>query len=97
VTLQKQGFYFMFFVYAIYSKAFDKIYIGSSSNPEGRLLAHNHPENKGWTKKFQPWMLFHSEEFSSKSDALKREKQLKSFQGRKFLRNLIENLNEFTR
>ena len=84
----------MFYVYAIYSKLFDKIYIGISSNLEGRLAAHNHPSNNGYTKKFQPWILVYSELVNSKSDALKREKQLKSYKGRLFIRKVIAELNE---
>jgi putative endonuclease len=56
----------MHYVYILYSPSDDKYYVGSSSNPEGRLLAHNHPQNKGWTKRFQPWELVFSQAFDSK-------------------------------
>ena len=75
-------------MYVIYSDKFEKIYIGITSNPEKRLFAHNNLP-KGWTKNFRPWILVHSEEFNYKSDALKREKELKSHQGRNFIRNEI--------
>ncbi len=78
----------MYFVYVIYSNLFDKIYVGMTSNLEKRLFAHNNLP-KGWTKHFRPWILVYSEEFSSKSDALKREKTLKSHQGREFIRKEI--------
>jgi putative endonuclease len=45
----------MHYVYALYSKKFDKIYIGYSPGPNKRLASHNDPGDKGWTKKFQPW------------------------------------------
>jgi predicted GIY-YIG superfamily endonuclease len=45
------------YTYVIYAPKHDKIYIGYSSNPANRLIAHNHPQNKGSTKKFQPWIL----------------------------------------
>ncbi len=57
-------------------------------NLEKRLFAHNNLP-KGWTKSFRPWKLIHSEEFTEKSYALKREKELKSHQGRDFIRNDI--------
>ncbi len=79
----------MFFVYALYSSDFDKIYIGYTSDIEARLIAHNHPNNKGWTKKYQPWVVIYTESYACKADALKREKQLKTAQGRLFVRNLI--------
>ncbi|NLI87083.1 MAG: GIY-YIG nuclease family protein [Bacteroidales bacterium] len=35
----------MYWVYALYSRDFDKIYVGSTSDLTGRLNAHNHPAN----------------------------------------------------
>ncbi len=77
-----------YFVYVIYADQFDKIYIGMTSNLEKRIFAHNNLP-KGWTKNFRPWRLIYSEEFPTKSEALKREKELKSHQGRSFIRNEI--------
>ncbi len=78
-----------FTVYILFSKPYDKIYIGYTSNIEQRLLSHNVLAKKGWTIKFRPWQLVYTEEFQSKSEALKWEKELKSFQGREFIRNTI--------
>ncbi|HZK08151.1 MAG TPA: GIY-YIG nuclease family protein [Bacteroidales bacterium] len=75
----------LFYVYILHSKPADKIYIGYSVDPHRRLLSHNHPQNKGWTKRYQPWEIFYTETFESKSLALKREKQLKTAQGRRFI------------
>jgi len=47
----------MFWTYIIYSEKFDKYYIGYSIDIEGRMAAHNHPKNKEYTKKLQPWRL----------------------------------------
>jgi putative endonuclease len=76
---------FMFTVYVLYSISYDKIYIGFTSDIEQRLISHNHPKNKSWTGKFKPWVLIYSENFEFKSQAMKREKQLKSSQGRQFI------------
>jgi putative endonuclease len=78
-----------FYTYALYSKVHDKIYIGFTSNLEGRLLYHNQFATKGFTIKFRPWEIIFSETFSNKEDAMKREKQLKSANGRLFIRSLI--------
>jgi putative endonuclease len=75
----------MYFTYVIFSGKFNKIYIGSSSDPQSRLLSHNDPRNKGWTKRYQPWELVYTEQFDNKTDGLRREKQLKSGNGRKFI------------
>ena len=79
----------MFTVYVLYSQSFDKIYVGFSSDLEKRLLAHNHPSNKGWTKSFQPWKIIYTEEYETKVDAMAREIQLKSSRGRDFIRKDI--------
>ena len=80
----------MFTVYVLYSKGYDKIYIGFTSNLEQRLLSHNELGKKGWTVKFRPWQLIHTEVFQLKSEAMKREKQLKTATGRNFIWSLIK-------
>ena len=84
----------MFTVYVLYSPIYHKIYIGFSSDIEQRLFAHNHPSNKGWTKSFQPWTLIYSEVFETKSEAMQREKQLKSSKGRSFIKDIITSQSE---
>jgi putative endonuclease len=79
----------MFIVYALYSKTYDKIYIGMTSDLNERLRSHNEL-GKGWTKSFRPWNVIYTEEFETKTDALKREKQLKGAAGRLFIRSLIK-------
>ncbi len=80
-----------YYTYVIYSEPQDKIYIGFSSNVNHRLESHNSKINNGWTKNYQPWKLVHFEEFSSKSEAMIREKELKSFKGREYIRKQILN------
>ncbi len=80
----------MFTVYVLYSCEFDKIYIGYTSDIEKRMLSHNQLATKGYTIKYRPWKIIYTEIFESKSEALKREKQLKSAKGRLFVRGLIK-------
>jgi len=82
----------MFTTYVLYSEKHDKIYIGYTSNLQQRLISHNELATKGWTIKFRPWKLIYKEEYETKSEAMKREKQLKSYKGRTFIRNLIDNI-----
>ncbi|MFA0961642.1 GIY-YIG nuclease family protein [Roseivirga sp. BDSF3-8] len=79
----------MFTVYVIYAKAFDKIYIGYTSDLQQRILSHNKLAKKGWTIRFRPWVIIHTEQFSTKAEAMMREKQLKSSRGRSFIRESI--------
>jgi putative endonuclease len=80
----------MFTVYVLYSGRFDKIYIGYTTDLSARLLSHNEKATKGWTIRFRPWELLHTEIFESKADAMQREKQLKSAAGRHWIWQLIK-------
>lgn len=80
---------YMYKVYVLYSENHNKIYIGCTSDLEDRLLSHNVMGTKGFTVKYRPWRVIHTESFLEKTDALKREKQLKTAKGREFIRSLI--------
>jgi len=75
----------MFFVYVLYSKTFDKIYIGFTSDLLGRLLSHNKLAKKGYTVRYRPWAILYTEQYQTKAEAITREKQLKSAKGREFI------------
>jgi putative endonuclease len=76
----------MFFVYIIYSKGFDRYYIGMTSNLDERVNTHNDKKVKS-TKAFVPWNLVHFEKFETRIEARKREKYLKSSAGRRWRKN----------
>ena len=83
----------MFYAYAIWNKLRDKIYVGSTENIENRLKRHNNllpNKGKSFTNKNSGvWKLIYHEKFQTRKEALKREKELKSFRGREFIRNKI--------
>jgi putative endonuclease len=80
----------MFSVYILYSQSHKKIYIGYTSNLEERFKSHNELATKGWTIKFRPWEIVHTEIFEIKVDAMRREKELKSAKGREWIWQLLE-------
>ena len=79
----------MFTVYVLYSQKHDQIYIGYTSDLDNRLLSHNELATKGHTIKFRPWAIAYTEEYLTKLEALKRESQLKTANGRAFVRSII--------
>ena len=81
----------VFTVYCLYSWSYDKIYIGYTSDLISRFRSHNELSKKGYTLRYRPWMVAYTEIFESKKEAMRREKELKSYQGRVFLRQFIEN------
>ncbi len=68
-------------------------YVGQTSDLDRRLQQHNHPAPNGTlhTKRRPgPWRLVYSEQCPSRAAAMKREKQLKSSGGRRFIRSLLK-------
>lgn len=70
-----------------------KIYIGQTANLTTRLKRHNGElisSKRSYTKiNHGIWKIFYKEIYSSRSEALLREKQLKSFRGRQFIKSLV--------
>ncbi len=75
----------MFTTYVLFSQRYQKIYIGYSADVEDRLVSHNERATKGYTLKYRPWEIVHTETFNTKKEALKRERELKTARGRKFI------------
>ena len=80
-----------FVVYILYSEKFDKTYIGFTSSLIERFKSHNELETKGFTIKFRPWKVVYLEVYISKTEAMNREKWLKTGNGRIFIKNLKSN------
>ena len=73
-----------YFVYVLRSIRDKTRYVGSTGDVNQRLREHN-SGRAHYTRGKKPWELVYKEEFSSRSEAMKREKFFKSGQGRKFL------------
>ena len=82
-----------FFVYVIEEKESKKRYIGYTSDIDKRLDRHNHKlpnKSTSYTSKNKGvWSVIYTEDFLSRQDAMKREKELKSSRGRFFLKNKL--------
>ncbi|MEK9183860.1 MAG: GIY-YIG nuclease family protein [Patescibacteria group bacterium] len=80
----------MYFVYSIFNEKNNKIYVGQTEDLDRRILFHNQKKFGGWTASFDgEWKLIYSEQVGSRKDALIREKQLKSYRGRQFIKQHI--------
>ena len=90
VTSNGMPFFVMeYVVYVLYSEKFEMHYTGCTTSLISRFHSHNHFSKKGFTIKYRPWKVIHVEFFNSKSDALKREKYLKTGKGRDFIKNIV--------
>jgi len=77
-----------YYIYILYSIKLDRYYIGSTADVSDRLKKHNR-SRQGFTSTGKPWILLYTEECNSKTGALRREKQLKSWKNRERLELLI--------
>lgn len=88
----------MFTTYAIGNILKNKIYIGHTDNLKKRLQRHNkklpNKRSSFTSKNHGKWFLIYKEEFQTRKEAMKREKELKGYQGRKFIREKFEEYKE---
>lgn len=71
----------MYWVYVLESETTGKKYTGQTSDLAKRLESHNQGEQIA-TKHGVPWKLVHLEKYLTRSEAMKREKYLKTGKGR---------------
>ncbi len=80
----------MWFVYALYNAEKNKIYVGQTKNLEKRLVEHNQKRGNHFTARIAgEWIIIYKEEVTDLKTALTREKQLKSYRGREYIKQYI--------
>jgi putative endonuclease len=80
----------MYYVYVLKSLKDGNLYIGQTSDLDERLQYHNSGRVKS-TKRRAPFELIYAEEFSTRGEAMKKErflKDIKSKDFKKILRNI---------
>jgi len=78
-----------YFVYILQSESTAKTYVGQTNELERRVAQHNDADFRLtlYTKRNKgPWRLVHSEQYGTRKEAVRREKFLKSGQGREWIR-----------
>ena len=81
-----------FCVYIIYSETRDRFYVGSCEDLQKRIADHNSGRST-YTKSGKPWTLMYSEQFSTRSGAVERERSIKKKKSRKFIEFLISSVD----
>ncbi len=77
-------------VYALYNANEGKTYIGQTSNIEKRFVEHNLKRGNHFTSKFEgEWIVICKEAVADRRSALIREKELKSYRGREYIKQYI--------
>lgn len=78
----------MYFVYVIQSDIGMR-YVGQTNNLERRLHDHRSQHGGRYTKRSKNHKLIYSEKFETRREAVIRERELKSGQGRQWLKNKL--------
>ncbi|MCK4873610.1 MAG: GIY-YIG nuclease family protein [Phycisphaerales bacterium] len=74
-----------FFVYVLRSDSTGRRYVGQTSDLQRRVAEHNdhdHNPSKFTSRNPGPWLLVYSEQRATRSEAMQREKWLKTSVGR---------------
>ena len=77
-----------FWVYILRSVRTNQYYVGQTDNVKDRLDKHNKGEVAS-TKPYVPWELVHKEKYKSRSEAVKREREIKARKSRKYIESLF--------
>jgi putative endonuclease len=75
-------------LYILYSPSIDKYYVGATNDLEDRLKRHNSDKDK-FTSKGQPWQLVYVEEYHTKAEAMRREREIKKKKSRNYIEALV--------
>ena len=76
----------MYFVYLLRSLKNNDLYVGSTEDIENRLTKYNAGKVRS-TKFYRPWQLLDFESYPARSEAVRREKFLKTGQQKEMLKN----------
>jgi len=81
----------MYYIYVLKSLKTNRRYTGfTESDPRYRLKGHNSGSSQ-YTRNNRPFVLVYSESFNEEERARKRERFLKTGQGRRFLDKVINS------
>jgi putative endonuclease len=74
----------LFHAYILKSESTGRFYVGHTENLTKRIFEHNNNRTAS-IKNRGPWKLFHSEVFPTRSDAAKREREIKRMKSRIYI------------
>jgi putative endonuclease len=79
-------------VYILYSKALDKFYVGQTENLKERLSSHA-KKISTYTSRADDWQLVYTESYTTRQEAIQRERAIKSKKSRRYIDWLIQRFD----
>jgi putative endonuclease len=85
----------MFWVYILQNPA-GRFYIGHTDDLAGRVRSHNRTDKicGKFTRKNGLWVLLRSEEHPDRSNAMRREREIKSWKSARLIRDRLLKVND---
>ncbi|MEI8204098.1 MAG: GIY-YIG nuclease family protein [Bacteroidota bacterium] len=82
----------MYYIYILHSLQADKFYVGSSEDPNRRVMEHNTSPHNTFTSKHRPWVLVASFPVGeTRAIAVRYERKLKSLKSKNIILELIRH------
>jgi putative endonuclease len=77
-----------YYVYVLRSEKDGSFYIGHTFDLEERIQRHNDGKSS-YTRAKAPWKLIYQEVFTTRSEAMKREREIKRMKSREYIERLV--------
>ncbi len=81
----------MYYIYVLKSQKNNRYYTGSAQDVGARVAQHNAGKSP-YDKLNKPFDILHQEAFSTRGEAVRRERYLKTGKGREELSQILENI-----
>lgn len=85
-----RSWFMAFHVYILQSEATGRYYVGQSEHLQERVAYHNANYSKA-LKNRGPWKLVHTEQYVTRSEAVRRERDIKRQKDRRFVEGLVRS------
>jgi putative endonuclease len=79
--------------YILFSEAKNRFYVGSTRDDLSQRIRRHNSNHKGYTGNTTDWVLKYHELFSTKKEALNREREIKAWKSRIKILALINKLS----
>ena len=76
-------------VYILYYKNLDRYYIGHTTESIDERLRKHLASHSGFTSKAKDWIVVYTENYADKSQAYRRELQIKNWKSKTRIQNLV--------
>jgi putative endonuclease len=77
-----------YYVYVLRSEKDGSFYIGHTADLEERLKRHNERRSR-YTRNKVPWKLIYQKGFNTRTEAIKREREIKRMKSREYIERLV--------